>query len=287
MAEKQHWDRLVMDSPNGNVYSLSWYLDVVAPGKWAIMTNEKMDAGFPLAFKKRAGYRNIYQPFYTMFFNAMGNIDLDEAVEAIKQSYHHIHFTTESLPGKLPHRLRQRQELSLQDFTPSVYSENASRQIKKAEKNGLVFSFHDQAEEVVQLFKENKGGELKEYKQNHFETLGNLIAASQEKNHGFCAHVKSGGMVLASAFFLSFRNRIIFLKGGVNEEGKNKGAMYYLMHHVLEWSKDKYEIFDFGGSNNKNVAEFYRRLGGKDAVYYEIEIDRRNILHKIAGKLRK
>lgn len=277
----------MLNNSRGNVYMLSWYLDVVAPNGWGLLTNEHLDGGLPLAFKKRTGYRNVYQPFYTMFFNPLNGLTIQQTIDAINKQYHFIHFNTEKDSNTLHERTRQRQEMHLGNFSFSAYSENAQRQVKKAEKNGLVFSFHNNAREVVDIFRHNKGSELKEYKKRDFDILEKLITASQHNNHGFCCHVKKDDSVLASGFFLTFRNRIIFLKGGVSEEGKNKGAMYFLMHHVIDWAKDRYEIFDFGGSDNKNVGDFYRKLGGKDVSYYEIIVDQRNLLQKIAGKIRK
>lgn len=275
---------MVNTSPNGHIYALSWYLDITAKEKWMLVTNEKMDLGFPIACKKRTGYSNIYQPFYTMFFNPAGHLSIDDAIETGIKKNHHLHITTETKPTKHSFKERVRQELSLDNFT---YSENALRQVKKAVKNQLEFSYHESAAGVVKLFKDNKGKELKEYKTTDFSTLKLLIEKSIEKKHGFCAQVKTGNTILASGFFLTYGNRIIFLKGGVSDEGKDMGAMYFLMHHVMEDAKNKYRIFDFGGSNNKNVAVFYHRLGGKDVTYYEVEIDQRNILHKMIGKLRK
>jgi Acetyltransferase (GNAT) domain len=286
--QKGSWDKCVNNSPDGNIYSLCWYLDVVTNNSWGLITNDEMTTGLPVAFKKRTGYKNVYQPFYTMFFdviNAVGDIDI--YLNCIQNDFHKIHITTQSYNHNLIARSRVRQEMKLSVGFAKNYSENATRQIKKAEKTELKFAVHTNAKEVVSIFKKNKGSELKEYKAADFRRLYDLIEACIKHKHGFCAHVTQDGKVQASGFFITYKNRIIFLKGGITETGKKNGAMYFLMHKVFENYHAEFEIFDFGGSNNKNVGDFYRKLGGKDLPYLEIDIDRRNILQKVIGKLKK
>ncbi|HYG50480.1 MAG TPA: GNAT family N-acetyltransferase [Flavobacteriales bacterium] len=296
--QRNQWDALVQHSANGNIYSLSWYLDAVANGNWGLVTDESISCGLPVAFKRRTGYKNIYQPFYTMFFDVVGDAkNIQPFIDKIANDYHHIHITTQNKTGYLRHKDRLRQEMVLEKEFEKGYSENTRRQIKKAEKSELKFDLHTSAAEVVRLFRENKGKELREYKPADFTRLKNLIEAALVHKNAFCAHVTSEKSVLASAVFLTFQNRIVFLKGGVNAEGKEKGAMYFLMHKAIEHAlitaihdHQRYKknlIFDFGGSNNKNVAKFYRKFGGRDIGYYEIELDKRNIIQKALSKFRR
>jgi hypothetical protein len=292
--QRRQWDALVNNSPNGNIYSLSWYLDAVTDGRWGIVINEDFSSGLPIAFKKRTGYKNIYQPFYTMFFDVAGNQKkIRPFIDAIANDYHHIHITTQSDSANIPNTHRVRQEMPLNADFEKHYSENTKRQLKKAEKNQLHFALHENAAEVVKLFRDNKGRELREYKPADFTRLKNLIDEALNHKNAFCAQVTTGKTVLASAVFLTFQHRVIFLKGGVNEEGKEKGAMYYLMHNAIKHcfstrsAHSTVCIFDFGGSNNKNVAEFYRKFGGRDVQYFEIELDRRNLVQKAINKFRK
>lgn len=298
--QKLLWDKLVSDSPQANIYSLSWYLDCVTNNSWGIITNTEFSTGLPIAFKKRTGYKNVYQPFYTMFFDVINPLgEIDDYLKIIQNDFHKIHITTQSNCGKLKTKSRVRQEMALDENFAKNYSENASRQIKKAVKANLSFGFHSNAKEVVSIFKNNKGAELKEYKASDFKKLGELIELCIKHKNGFCAHATYNDEVLASGFFITYQNRIVFLKGGITEEGKKVGAMYFLMNKVMEEAvkrSTKYLVlstqyslltFDFGGSNNKNVGDFYRKLGGKDVAYFEIDIDKRNIFQKVIGKIKK
>lgn len=287
-AQKKQWDQLLLRSNNAYVYGLSWYLDTVCGEHgWGLITNKEITTGLPIAFKKRWGYKNIYQPFYTMFFDVVNPIgSIDVYLEAIGTLYHHVHLTCQEKPLKFPSVNRIRQEMSMQNFDfKQSFSENAFRLIKKAQKSQLVFSTSTKSREVVNLFKKNKGKELKEYKNKHFTILNQLINECVKRKTGFCAHVEQDGEILAAGFFITFYNRIIFLKGAVNPKGKKNGAMYFLMHQVINQSKEIFNCFDFGGSNAKQVAEFYHKLGGKDVNYAEILIDQRTLLHKIIKKI--
>lgn len=286
--QKKQWDKLVYESNEGNIYALSWYLDCVSNNQWGLITNAQITTGLPIAFKKRTGYKNVYQPFYTMYFDVINPMDeIDNYLDVIQHDFHKIHITTQSYNHNLIGQARKRQEMRLDANFIKNYSENAIRQLKKAEKSNLVFESHSNAKEVVSIFRNNKGRELKEYKSADFKKLEDLIDSSIKHNHGFCARVKKNEEVLASGFFLTYKNRIIFLKGGVSDEGKKTGAMYFLMDRIINLNVNTFQVFDFGGSNNKNVGDFYRKLGGKDVQYFEIELDKRNILQKVIGKMRK
>ncbi len=308
--QRKLWDKLVMESENGNVYSLSWYLDCVTNNSWGLITNKTITTGLPIAFKKRTGYKNVFQPFYTMYFDVINPIGvIEKYLKIVANEFNHFHITTQSKSIGLNVNERIRQEMVLENGFEKKYSENARREIKKAGKHNLEFGFHENAKEVVSIFKNNKGADLKEYKKADFARLGQLIDVCIKHKHGFCAHVKYEDQILASGFFITYKNRIIFLKGGITDLGKKSGAMYYLMDGVfrkkLEIRNQKSEIqspesnissltsnvsrliFDFGGSNSKNVGDFYRKLGGKNISYNEIVIDKRNLFHKVMGKLKK
>lgn len=281
-SQREKWDRLVLSSPEKTIYQLSWYMDIISDGSWGIVTDENITTGLPIAFKKRTGYKNVYQPFYSMYFNVINPLcAIEEYLNVIGNEFHQIHITTQTKAKNA--KTRTCQVLHLKKGIS--YSENAERLIKKARKEGLEVFKHDNGKSVVDLFRKNKGAELKEYKPKDFERLEKLIDSSVKHKNGFCISVSKGKQVLASGFFLTLDDTIIFLKGAVNDAGKKIGAMYLLMDHVITESKSTYTVFDFGGSNNKKVAEFYHKLGGRDITYNEILIDRSGPIRKVLKKI--
>ena len=66
-------------------------------------------------------------------------------------------------------------------------------------------------------------------------------------------------------------NRFTFLKSGVTNEGKSKGAMHLLFDYFIRVNAEKKYQLDFGGSSVENVARFYKNFGAKDCVYLQVK----------------
>ena len=65
--------------------------------------------------------------------------------------------------------------------------------------------------------------------------------------------------------------RFVFLKSGVRDEGKAKGAMHFLMDSFIRKYAGEKKVLDFGGSSVESVARFYKSFGALDYVYLQIE----------------
>ena len=57
------------------------------------------------------------------------------------------------------------------------------------------------------------------------------------------------------------------MKGTVNKTGREKGAFYGLIDYVLQSLVGSFDNFDFVGSNDKGIADFYRKFGSQDFSY--------------------
>ena len=57
------------------------------------------------------------------------------------------------------------------------------------------------------------------------------------------------------------------MKGTVNKIGREKGAFYGLIDFVLQSLIGRFDNFDFVGSNDKGVSDFYRKFGAQDFNY--------------------
>ena len=57
------YDKCIGDSPNGLIYALSWYMDIVSPG-WEILTTEDHSSVMPLPLVKSLNRKILRQPDY-------------------------------------------------------------------------------------------------------------------------------------------------------------------------------------------------------------------------------
>ena len=70
------------------------------------------------------------------------------------------------------------------------------------------------------------------------------------------------GELLCAALFLKTNGRITFLFSGLNEKGKEKQAMTYMLDQVIQKYAGQQMVFDFEGSDDENLARFYLGFGG-------------------------
>ena len=68
------------------------------------------------------------------------------------------------------------------------------------------------------------------------------------------------------------------MKGTVNKIGREKGAFYGLIDFVLQSLIGSFDNFDFVGSNDKGVSDFYRKFGAKDFNYSILKYNKKELV---------
>jgi hypothetical protein len=86
-----------------------------------------------------------------------------------------------------------------------------------------------------------------------------------------CIGSYNGENLIAGIIFLKDNNRQIFLFSGNNKIAKEVGAMYLLADSFIEQSCETTETLDFEGSNNENLARFYRGFGSEEKYYFSLK----------------
>lgn len=291
------WDSCISKSTNSSVFVTSWYLNAACPNWSALILND-YEAVFPLAGNSKLGLPYLYQPLFTRYLGVYTCGEISEKLvndffEAIPPSFKYIEFSLhENNPFnkadfEKKERLFQILELSRSyENLQNEFKGDAKRNIKKAEKNQLTVTNEVSPQQVVDLFKNNKGKELKGLNNADYELLTNLMTAALDHNSGFLVGVKNQeNMLVAAGFFITHNNRILFLKGSANAEGKSTGAMYLVLNHVFKTYSNSYKLFDFGGSSVETVASFNHNFGAKDCVYLQVKRNRLPFIIKlISGK---
>ncbi|MBL0330398.1 MAG: GNAT family N-acetyltransferase [Bacteroidetes bacterium] len=167
------------------------------------------------------------------------------------------------------------------------YSDNAKRNIKKAIKAGLKIRPDIAPEKIVQLFKTTKGNELEVFSPQDYRTLIQLMDMCNDLKKGQSIAIYDGDKLCAAAFFMFSNNRFTFLKSGVTDDGKAKGAMHLLFDYFIKENSGKKYQLDFGGSSVENVARFYKNFGAKDCVYLQVKRNNLPALVKWVKSLKK
>ncbi|MDQ3047423.1 MAG: GNAT family N-acetyltransferase [Bacteroidota bacterium] len=291
------WDKCMSESPNACMFAYTWYLDIVCEG-WAGLVLNDYEAVFPIARKSKFKISYIFQPFFTRYFGVFSHeknpADVKEFLAAIPPEYKYMEFclheSNELTDSDFQIRERKYQSLdlspSLQEIQSS-YSDNTKRSIKKALKAGFILQNSARPEVIVNLFRENKGAELEEFKPGDYQTLARLMKefSKQENAETFCVRDQENN-VCAAAFFMKNKDRFVYLKSGQSEAGRASGAMHLLVDGMIRKHAGTNKILDFGGSSVETVARFYKSFGAKDCVYLQVKKDRLSRIAKLIRSLK-
>ncbi len=280
--DKARWDECVSGSLNTHLYGMSWYLDACSPGWWGLVA-EDYKAVMAVPVKYKAGVLSYaYQPLFVQQAGIFSTEPINsETVTAFLNVLRSrlgkikLYLTPECtgfVSGfETERRLSQYLDLrgkKLEDIRTG-YSENARRNIKRAEKNGLSLQFSLDFEAVIRGFRNQAGEHVKEIGDAGFRLLQELLYNLQRHTDSHVAQVFTReGELVYSAFFAGFGGRALYVKGAGTHLAKHAGAGHFLMDRMIrKFHGDGYSVFDFGGSNAENVRKFNLQFGSAEFEY--------------------
>ena len=275
------WDNCISNAVNGLPYAYSWYLDIAAEESWDALVLDDYEAVFPLPFKNRIVFKQIYQPFFVqqlgLFFTQQEQEkQLHYFINAIPSHFRKInlHLNTQNpVTGtflKVKHKITHHINLSLlyPELTKS-YSNNTKRNLKKAINLDLKMVSSIMPAEIINYRKKYLGKELRgTQNENDQLRLQKLMEKMLSLNKGFITGVTDDtGELLSLAFFIRSNGHLIFLSAVSSEDGKEKQAMTFLIDSMLRSQAGTNQIFDFEGSMIPGLARYYKGFGGVEVQF--------------------
>jgi len=276
---KKKWDRCIDDSVNARIYAYSWYLDIVSP-EWSALILDDYQAVFPITSGNKMGIKYCYQAPFTQQLGMFSPLlhtpqmldsflkKLSESFPLIQinlNSYNKTSVYKETISSKINHELDL---IASYDNIRKSYSKNLKRNIKKAQKTDLTIFENLKPEAVIDLFRANKGKEIKGLSDNDYQKLNHLIykALSINKVEVWGIYTPENNLC-AAAVLMKDHKRFTFLFSATNQEAKDTGAMPFLIDSFIQQHSEEKKIFDFEGSNDENLARFYKSFGSA-VVHY-------------------
>ena len=294
-AEK--WDNCIKASFNGIIYAYSWYLDIVHEN-WDALVEDDYVRVMPLPVSKKLGVNYILQPFFVQQLGVFSKNILSpdivrEFINSIPDKFRYVDInlnsynTLEEGNGFAVERNDNYVLDLINKYTvlSKKYSSNTKRNLKKSLKNKLTLVKGIKPEGLIGLFKENRGKGIKKWAEPEYDRLKRLMYRVFYKGGGLLYGVyDERNQLCAGAFFMRAQNRLIFLFSATNDKGRKSAAMTFLIDSVIkEFSPGKL-VLDFEGSNEENLARFYKGFGAKKVTYIRL---RRKKLGFVLGPLFK
>ena len=294
---KRRWDDCINKSFNGNVYALSWYLDIVHPN-WNALIENDYERVMPLTNSKKFGLSYMFQPFFVQQLGVfstsqLSQDDVDNFINAIPQqylltqyrlnSYNKVDYDSDIIAK---HRNVELDLIYDYQYLYNNYNNNTKRNLVKAEAAGLSINNNINPEIIISLFRNNRGKDVKHWKDKEYNRLLELINTAISQECCFTIGINDlDNNTIAGAVFMHSHDRIIFLFSGSDEAHKDKHALTMLLDNVIrEFSETQYTL-DFEGSDNDGLARFYKGFGGAEVFYPEVKYNNLKGILKFIYKL--
>ena len=283
--DRKKWDDCVAQSFNGMVYAYSWYLDVVGGTQWEALVEDDYVRIFPFLPKKKWGISYVFQPFATQQLGVFSTEKLspekvDEFIDLLLQEYRIVDIHLNVLNRLSPRfgEIEERTTYHLDLIPPyslleKSFSTNHKRNIKKAEKNRLSIKQNIDPGKIIQLLKETKGQTSRELQNFDYKLYSSLIRTAIYQRACITYGVlNESRQLIAGAIFLYSHHQLIYAFSASSPEGKEKRAMFFLVNEIIKKNQERHLTLDFEGSNNPDIAFFYRGFGARKISYQRLRV---------------
>ncbi|MGN0034096.1 MAG: hypothetical protein ACI358_10025 [Candidatus Limimorpha sp.] len=280
----ERWDECVCKCLNGNIYAWSWYLDIIHPG-WEALVEDDYKTVMPLTGKTKFGINYLFQPFFAQQLGIFSIAPLTEEtinafISAIPSKYKFAEIRLNSLniidKEDLDIKLHRNIEMPLSDEYQTIaqrYNSNTKRNIAKAKNAALTFTDNADPRKIISLFRNNRGKSIKHWGDSEYARLLTLVnTAIARQKCLVCGVNDENNELVAGAFFMMSHNRITFLFSGA--EDSNRHPLSLLLDRIIMVFSGTQYTFDFEGSDNENLARFYKGFGGLELPYPELRLNR-------------
>ena len=272
--DKDRWNKAVSEATNSTIFVDFDFLCLGNPN-WCALVEDDYQSVMPLPVRSKLSIKYVYTPF---FYNRMGVFSkkdispdlMKEFVDSIPRKYRQIDlYLNENNPDTL---IKQKtiemvsHQLNLNrpyELIVHQYSQNTSRNIKSAQKNGLEYIENASVKKIIRLFQRNRGKQKAvHYKKRDYYTLIRMAHHALQQGKLDNIGVISEGKLIAGALFLRDKERTWFWFSGRDNTQANKKAMFFLIDEYIKRHAGQPVILDFNGSMNENVARLYKGFGG-------------------------
>ncbi|MCK5067940.1 MAG: GNAT family N-acetyltransferase [Bacteroidales bacterium] len=291
--DNERWNRVIGSSGFETVYAQSWYLDACADN-WGALILSDYEYVMPVAFRKKFGFKYIYQPRFCQQLGVYSEKQVDGQIirmflDALSENYKlgdyafnegNLLVEQEGFEVTDNTNYTLQMSSSYEELT-LAYSSNCRRNVRKACQSGLEFSEDISIRELVLLKKQHDHTKQAD---EHYQLLINMFSEMQEAGNVNVFGVKLGSDLCAGAIFASCNKRVHYLLSVSTEEGREQSGMFYVIDKVIQINSGKELYLDFEGSNISSVARFFSGFGAQPQLYQRIRFS--NAAGKFFQKVR-
>ena len=148
------------------------------------------------------------------------------------------------------------------------------KNIKKANRNNLVYSSSDKIESAIELYKNTYSQRLSASEKDYGNFL-HLCFLLKKKEQILIRKVNStNDQLLATAIFLKDKKRIYNIISTTLPDGRKLEANHFLLYELIKEFSGQNLILDFEGSEIPSIRSFYKKFGAIEQPYPFVKINK-------------
>jgi hypothetical protein len=268
--------------------------------EWDALVENDYERVMPLTAGRKMGIDYLFQPRFTqqlgIFSQTLLSGDVvNSFLQAIPRKYRFIEINLNTFnniehPGKNFHSWKNH-ELDLINTYENIrnsYSQNLKRNLKKASQANLSIVKNIKPEDVIAIFKENKGKELEHLTDQDYQLLRRLTYLMIYKRMAQVVGVyDENNVLIAGVFFVFSHKKAIFYFSATSSKAKEVMAMPWLIDKFISENTGSHLTLDFEGSNNEHLARFYKSFGSTGISYFHYRKNNLNLLFNVCFHIYK
>ena len=147
-------------------------------------------------------------------------------------------------------------------------------EIRKSMHNEITITSKEPIETFYKLYRDTflRKKRNPPYKKEFIENLINTCLQRQSGRLLFSKNRE--GIPLSCAFFVWDNKKTYYLLGGLNAKENTYGAHSLLLWDAIKYSIDSSKSFDFEGSMDKGIGQFFSSFGSKRNSYFSMTKNR-------------
>ena len=283
--DKNRWDKLIDEAPNGRVYAYSWYLDILTENCWDALIAGDYEYVMPLPWRRKFGIYYVYMPFFVQQLGIFSKQEISndlyiKFLENIPFKFRYVDLCVNldnkiSSKGIKTDKIRTNYVLDIDKPYEEIrkeYMPAARRRLNKDQ--GYVLRETNDYEKIISDYRVNIGS-IVPMKDADYQRLEKLALPAFKKGCLFACNLENNaGETLSSCFFLMSHERSYYLFGSQSSIGREVQATHFLVDKFIERFCRQLKIFDFCGSDLPGVAEFIKKWGATPTYYSNVRMAR-------------
>jgi len=267
----RQYDNCISKSPNGLIYSLSWYLNIICP-EWEILTTEDYSAVMPLPVSRSFGRKVLKQPDYAwqlgVFSTRIPSPELiRHFIKSIPRGYRlrRLCFSKFNILPASHARFLNSSELDLirpYGLIHAKFGAAMHRRLKHAKDHSLSYvnniSINDMLMFAYRLDKFNKQtlkpreiSTLRLITSNAIRFRSAQIGAAYDLHNNLCATV----------LFLIFNGRASILHAAASTEGIESGGIEFIIDRFISSMAEKNLVLCVDNPSDRQLMEIMKNCG--------------------------